>query len=100
MNATMKVMVPVSVLKKKKGGDPNKIYKKKVTFSDEITPQNEYDMSDLPPLCSSFSGHEYQIVQVENNEILIKRLKREPLRFFVKTNFFINVKIVKCKYSI
>lgn len=89
----MKVMVPISVLKKKKF-DAHNIYKKKVTFSDEIGTQNEYD---LPPVCSTISGHEYQVAHVENNENLTKRLKREPLRFYIKNNFFIIVKIVKCK---
>lgn len=96
INATMKVMVPVSALKKQ-NCESKKIFKKKVTFSDQIYCKNTQGNEELPPLCSSLYGLEYLILQVENNENLIKRLERESLRFYIKANFFLNVKIVKCK---
>ncbi|KAL5289850.1 ZFYVE9 family protein [Megaselia abdita] len=92
----MKVMVPVSALKKNKC-DSHNMYKKKVTFSDEINTEIAQDkyLQDLPPICSSVSGYEYQTFQVKNDENLIRRLKNESLRFYIKNNFFINAKIVR-----
>lgn len=95
----MKVMVPVSALKKK--NDSTKNYKKKVTFSDGICAGSlilKNYIQHLPPICSSYTGMEFQINQVENDVNLIKRLKKEQLRFFIKNNFFVNAKIVKCMY--
>lgn len=50
----------------------------------------------LPPICIS-TRTEFKYAEVTNNEQLIERLKTQQLKFMIQRNFYILVKIIKCK---
>lgn len=54
------------------------------------------DNGKLPPICIS-TRTEFKYVDVTNNKQLIERLQREQLKFMIQRNFYVLVKIVKCK---
>lgn len=95
----MEVMVPVSVLKKQHNIESQKNFKKKVTFSDGISPGKQSNfLFKIPQICSYNCSLDYDIISVDNDINLIKRLQEEHLRFFINKNFFVKAKIVKCKF--
>lgn len=50
----------------------------------------------LPPICTS-TRTEFKYAEVINNEQLIERLKSQQLKFMIQRNFYVLVKIIKCK---
>lgn len=50
----------------------------------------------LPPICIS-TRTEFKYAEVTNNEQLIERLKSQQLKFMIQRNFYVLVKIIKCK---
>lgn len=52
--------------------------------------------SKLPPICVS-TRTEFKYADVNNNEQLIERLQNQQLKFMIQRNFYVLVKIVKCK---
>ncbi|XP_030558207.1 zinc finger FYVE domain-containing protein 9 isoform X2 [Drosophila novamexicana] len=58
-----------------------------------------YEENALPPICVSSSGNSNSICDVEYKEVrndadLLERLQRETLKFIVKNNFYVLVKVV------
>lgn len=51
----------------------------------------------LPPIYTS-TKTEFKFTEIANNIDLINRLKNETLKFAIQRNFFVLVKIIKCKY--
>lgn len=54
------------------------------------------DEDSLPPIYTS-TKTEYKFTEVANNLDLINRLKDETLKFALQRNFFVFIKIIKCK---
>lgn len=50
----------------------------------------------LPPICIS-NRTEFKYADVINNEQLIERLKSQQLKFMIQRNFYVLVKIIRCK---
>lgn len=61
------------------------------------TPTNGTPDSKLPPICIS-TRTEFKYAEVNNNEQLIERLNNQQLKFMIQRNFYVLVKIVKCKF--
>lgn len=64
-----------------------------------------YEENALPPICVSSSGNSNSICDVEYKEVrndadLLERLQRETLKFIVKNNFYVLVKVVNSEYPI
>lgn len=63
-------------------------------------PTHSYIPTDddlLPPIYTS-TKTEFKFTDVSNNIELIDRLKNETLKFAIQRNFFVLVKIIKCKF--
>lgn len=63
------------------------------------TPTNSTPDSRLPPICAS-TRTEFKYAEVTNNEQLIERLQTQQLKFMIQRNFYVLVKIVKCKSDV
>lgn len=50
----------------------------------------------LPPICLS-TRTEFKYAEVTNNEQLIERLQKQQLKFMIQRNFYVLVKLVKCR---
>ena len=50
--------------------------------------------NELPPILMKESEYKY----VDNNLLLLQRLRQEELKFAITKNFYVTVKIVTCKY--
>lgn len=53
----------------------------------------------LPPIYTS-TKTEFKFTDVLNNIDLIERLKNETIKFAIQRNFFVLVKIIKCKLNV
>lgn len=60
------------------------------------TPTNNTPDFKLPPICVS-TRTEFKYAEVNNNDQLIERLQTQQLKFMIQRNFYVLVKIIKCK---
>lgn len=63
------------------------------------TPTNTSADSKLPPICIS-TRCEFKYADVANDEKLMERLQSQQLKFMLQRNFYVLVKIIKCKLRI
>lgn len=66
------------------------------SFIPPTTPTNGLPDSKLPPICIS-TRTEFKYAEVNNDEKLLERLQTQQLKFMIQRNFYVLVKIVKCK---
>jgi len=126
-SSPLTVMVPRSgVLKRPTGNPRSSTERKSVMFSDGIRPGTDLDeefgtsasrasyekpkfnlpsineknnsyipdpANELPPILFKESEYKY----VDNNLLLLQRLRQEELKFAITKNFYVTVKVVTCK---